>query len=219
MPQKFLPSASVLMLLRALYPTIRWEEVAFYKGLPWYISPKMANALVLPAGYGYKEVHIYFHNWQTNSCRGLSTLVHESFHVLQFQDLQAKGLSLLRNFLVVYIAHFLPTFLSELFQKRSFSQAREKAYLGHPMEIPAYAQDNNFEKACFAFGLSKMYGENSIIEADIHAFVAQNLALIQIKSGATYPKNPLWYAISFILVLKISIRLLIIPSRISLKYG
>jgi len=205
MPQKFTPSPPILTLLGALYPTIRWEEVAFYKGLPWYISPKMANALVLPAGYGYKEIQIYFHHWQPNSCKGLSTLVHEAFHVLQFQNLQSKGLSLLRNFLVVYIAHFIPAFFAELFQKQSFSKAREKAYFGHPMEIPAYAQDNHFQTACYAFGLSKMYGENSITNEQIQAFVAKNQHLIQTNSGVTYPKNPIWYMLSFILILHLVI--------------
>jgi hypothetical protein len=72
------------------------------------------------------------------------------------------------------------------------------------MELTAYAQDDAFRNACYEFGLSKMFGENNIQEKQIHAFMADNLQLIQNQADVTYPKNPLWYILSFILVLHLS---------------
>lgn len=145
-PQQIEPDAEVRALLQGIYPTIDWQKVRFYKGLPWFMRGSYINAIVLPATWRRRHIHIYFAIYQPNTLAGLSTIIHEGFHVLQYQDL-GTGIGFLRRFMVCYLADYFQLFFKNI-NKKGYRIANNIAYQQHPMEISAYAQDRNFSQHC-----------------------------------------------------------------------
>lgn len=145
-PQLIEPDAETEALLRNIYPTIDWEKVRFYKGLPWFMANGYVSAVVLPATWNRQHIHAYFSVYQPDTLAGLSTIVHEGFHVLQYQDL-GKGIGFMRRFMVCYLADYFQLFFKNMFKKGS-NAANRIAYEQHPMEISAYAQDRHFSQYC-----------------------------------------------------------------------
>jgi hypothetical protein len=131
------PTPCVRELLAAIYPTVRWDVVSFHLGIPAFVRPFGPGAITLPDLLGTRGIRIYFADGRWDPCTptGLALLVHESFHVLQFQEsLGGVGLGPLRGFAVQY-----------LFRAMFEGGGEENLY-----EAPAYAQERAFAAACRA---------------------------------------------------------------------
>ncbi len=145
-PEVIIRTSEMERLLQKLYPTVNWKNVRFYKGMPWFMDNSFAHAIVLPGTWHYGRIHAYFSSYQPNTTRGLSTIAHESFHVLQYQDM-GRGLGLFRGFILYYLADYFELLFKNGF-KKGWAVANDIAYRQHPMEIPAYKQDDDFCSFC-----------------------------------------------------------------------
>ena len=162
-----------------------------YEGLPWFVAA-WTSALVLPNMWRHKTIHIYFRQIDTQTVRGLSILVHECFHVLQYQDLQ-KGyeMGMFRKFLCYYIAYYVEGFLRHI-RQYSFAETTRKAYRFHPMEIPAYDQDALMAKAGNAF-MNQHKSLDLLKDTNIlMLFLTNNSALIK-KESAVLLASPTFF--------------------------
>jgi hypothetical protein len=131
------PTPCLRDLLEALYPTIRWDAVSFHVGLPAGVRRFTDVAITLPAPLGVRGLRVYFAEGRWNPCTpaGLGLIVHECFHVLQYQErLGGVGLGPLRGFAVQY-----------LFRAMFEGGGKENRY-----EAPAYAHETRFIAACRA---------------------------------------------------------------------
>jgi len=145
-PERIVRTPEIEKLLQKLYPTVNWKNVRFYTGMPWFMGNGFAHAIVLPGTWHYRRIHAYFSSYQPNTTRGISTIAHEAFHVLQYQDM-GRGLGLLRGFIVYYLADYFELLFKNGF-KKGWVIANDIAYRQHPMEIPAYQQDDDFCSFC-----------------------------------------------------------------------
>jgi len=94
-------------LLKALYPTLRWEKVTFHAELPPWLLRFTDIAITLPDPLTLRHIRIFVarERWKPGAADWLGTLVHECYHVLQYQDaLCGMGLGPLRVFPVKYLA-------------------------------------------------------------------------------------------------------------------
>lgn len=123
----------VLRLLQKIYPTVDWDKVKFYDGLPWYTSTFAPStvAITIPGTYGVNNIRIYFRDFAPCSCQGLTTIVHEGFHVLQYNDIGTGGLGWIRLFMIEYLGCTI-----------------SNGYDNNPMEIAAYEYDAQFRACC-----------------------------------------------------------------------
>ena len=137
-PEKREPTPCLRDLLAALYPTVRWEKVSFYEGLPGWVQRFTQGAITLPDPLGTHGIHVFVAEGKWNPCtaRGLGLIVHECFHVLQFQErLKGIGLGPLRVFTLQY-----------LFRAIFEGGGKENRY-----EKPAYEhEEERFVPACRA---------------------------------------------------------------------
>ena len=124
-------------LLAALYPTVRWRDVTFHAELPPSLRRFTDIAITLPDPLAVRHVRIFVakKKWDPCSVDGLALLVHESYHVLQYQEeLGGVGLGPLRVFPVKYLTAAL--LLGE-------GGAKKNRY-----EKPAYEHEARFRKQC-----------------------------------------------------------------------
>lgn len=135
-------------ILRHIYPTINWQKVRFYKGLPWFIRGSFVGAIVLPATWGRRGIHAYFRNYRPDNFSNLMTVIHEGFHVLQYRDLGA-GVGFFRPFMLYYLSDSIQLFFRNI-RKNNREIASQIAYEKHPMELPAYAYEAAFQKYAIA---------------------------------------------------------------------
>lgn len=126
----------VLKLLERIYPTIDWSKVKFHNGLPWFVSTfsPATEAITIPGTYSFNNIHIYFKNFDPCSCKGLATIIHEGFHVLQYNDIGTGGIGWIRLFMIEYFACCI--------------KLGRNCYDEHPMEIAAYKFEEEFRKCC-----------------------------------------------------------------------
>lgn len=131
-PKQIVLPENIQLLLIKMYPTINWDNVSFYEGLPWFISSKLAKGIALPSVYNTHKLKVYLKafNFQTNKDIGL--IIHEVYHVLQYQEIGVKGFGFFRPFMVKYFA---------LWIGGGFK------YRTHKMEVPAYDHESNYYKA------------------------------------------------------------------------
>lgn len=132
--EKIIPSKKIIDTLKIIYPTIKWERVYFFKGMPWFtiIHSNFITAQALPATYSFSKFSIYLRDYDAESCETLSIIVHEGYHLMQYQKfLKGYGLGFLRAFIVYYNAYYL-----------------KHGYRNNPFEIPAYEQENKFYRFC-----------------------------------------------------------------------
>ncbi|RYD80627.1 MAG: hypothetical protein EOP53_07775 [Sphingobacteriales bacterium] len=123
---------------------IEWKQVKFYYGLPWFMYYAGNEASTMPATYDSHSIHVYYRKsmWSPHSIRGISTVVHECFHVMQFrQVLDGWGLGFFRFFLVLYFSGYA-----------SLGRSRK-----HLIELPAFTEEDKFRE-CF---------ENAVAELSI----------------------------------------------------
>ncbi|MFN0203204.1 MAG: hypothetical protein ACKVTZ_16880 [Bacteroidia bacterium] len=203
MTKKIDLSPAFSTLISSLYPTIDWKKVTLYEGLPWFMPEGSAIAVVLPSAYSLSHTHIYFKEWNPTSCRRIGILIHEAYHVLQLQSLQkGTGMGMARGFLMLYFAHYFSNLL-HFWKIGNLTKARSQAYFQHPMEIPAYAQEDAFRQACYGFDLSKLAAENRLSEQDVHQFVQKNPDLIQIQPTQTPHISVIWWGLSIAIALSL----------------
>lgn len=132
--RKITPLPSTMQLLKDMYPTVNWNRVDFYEGLPWY-TPYLAsyvNAQALPQFYSFNRFSIYLRKFDESRIQCVSDIVHEAFHVLQgMRFWNGYGLGMLRGFTVYYGAVFF-----------------KHGYRQNPFEIAAYDHEFLFLDFC-----------------------------------------------------------------------
>jgi hypothetical protein len=122
-------------LLAALYPTVRWSKVSFHPALPTALRYVTDIAITLPDPLTLRHIRIFVaeQKWDTRSMEWLGILVHECFHVVQYQEaLGGFGLGPIRIFPMKYLAALA---MGE-------GGDRHNRY-----EKPAYQQEERFLKA------------------------------------------------------------------------
>lgn len=203
-PKKIQPSPFTYSLLTSLYPSVNWEQVKMYEGLPWFL-PKWTSAIVLPASWHYERMHIYFRHYEENDVAGLSTIVHEGMHVLQANDLaKAKGLGLMRGFIVSYIGLFFKT-LWDNWGKYPRKEYWKKCYYLHQMEIPAFGQGDAFYEDYHAFHKETAYKYWEKTPENLLPFLAKNPHFIKKTSKVNEIKAWGWKVIGVIACLPLAI--------------
>jgi hypothetical protein len=139
-PRRVYPSERVMHILKAIYPSLNWNEIRFFEGIPWfakYVAPYV-TAQALPATYRLRKLDIHVKNYDEGSCSVLADIVHEAYHIVQYERFgKAWGLGFLRAFIVYYNACFIT-----------------RGYRNNPFEIPAYEQEYAFHRFCTAHRIS-----------------------------------------------------------------
>jgi hypothetical protein len=123
-------------LLKALYPTIRWQHVTIHPVIPAWLLKFTRDGITVPDPLSLAHVRIFVAAEKWNGGRMerelLGLLVHECYHVLQYQQrLGGYGLGPLRPFVMRYLADSIP-----------HGGGRENRF-----ERPAYAQEEAFLRA------------------------------------------------------------------------
>ena len=139
-------------VLSFIYPKLSLKFVKFYEGLPWFVDKGFANAITLPGFYAFNKVHIHFSSYQPDTPAGFSTIAHECFHALQYQEVHRdKGIGFMRMFLVDYLGEFFSRFFRH-FPGTGLEMSRALAYENHSMEVPAIRQDFKIQSFLEEFG-------------------------------------------------------------------
>ncbi len=108
-----------------MYPDINVETVSFHEGLPFYTTGGPAAITV--------GRRIYFADGKFDPCsaKGVALIAHELFHIKQGAG--GPGVWFIRPF---YVRYFIQKILS------GWTKGRK-----HPLEIPAYEQQDRVEAA------------------------------------------------------------------------
>ena len=202
-------------LLRELFPYLDWSAVRFFDGMPWFMRYSFAIATVLPLGWrSGLGVYVRHRAQDWDDYQTLTTLVHEAFHLQQYQDLNSHRAkwwqwAFLRPFLYHYLAHYFDGLAHYLWrEKKSWSEASHWAYRYHPLEIPAYDFEAQF---------GQRYQEY-LAAWDIKDFVKHNPKMIQGNSGlgGLAPASKLSRVLALFLLILIALAkpLLELPLRI-----
>lgn len=148
--KKQTPLPSTIQLLKDLYPTVNWNRVDFYEGLPWFtpfIAPYV-NAQALPQFYSFNRFSIYLIKFDESRAQCLADIVHEGMHVLQGMKFwKGYGIGMLRGFTVFYTALFV-----------------KYGYRRNPLEIPAYDQEYRFLDFCEKHNLHGIHPKVDVSE-------------------------------------------------------
>lgn len=180
-PPEIEKPVGVIKMLEAVYPTIEWNKVKFYDGLPWFTSifAPRTNAITLPGTYGFHTIVIHFKNFDPYSIKGMSTIVHEGFHVLQFSEIGTGRMGWYRKFMIQYLGWCI--------------KLGKNCYANHPMEKQAYTFEAQFSEGYKAVGDSIFeeastlsYNENALYE-----LMETHPHLLKIESGYK-PKSFSW---------------------------
>lgn len=142
-------------LLEQMYPKIDWSLVECYSQMPWFMQSTFAIGTALPSTYDHKKVHIYIRDLESLSAnQRLAILVHEAYHIQQYQELNSMGTTnkrwswgYNRRFMRYYIGWYFEGLYNAFFkEKKRWSDATNMAYRQHPMEVPAYQQETIFRQ-------------------------------------------------------------------------
>jgi hypothetical protein len=121
---------------------VEWKSVKFHFGLPWFMHYATNEASTQPGTYDGHSIHVYYRKsmWSPYSIRGLSTIVHECFHVMQYrQVLDGWGVGYFRFFLILYFSGYA-----------SLGRSRK-----HLIELPAYSEEDKFRE-CLENALAEL---------------------------------------------------------------
>lgn len=151
-PQAINLSAKDQQLLQQMYPNIDWNYVRYYNSIPWFMHFSTTIGTALPDSYNSRFINVYFRNFEEMPIyQKLLILVHEAFHIQQYQELSSMGKKTTgwgfnRRFMRYYLGWYFQSFYQAIFKlKRSFKDASHHAYRQHPMEVPAYDHEAHFE--------------------------------------------------------------------------
>lgn len=129
-PKRVTPSPELMQMLKVIYPKMNWEQIQFFEGIPWftrYVAPYV-TAQALPDTYSLRKLNIHVKTYDEKSWNILADLVHEAYHMVQYERFnKAWGLGFFRWFLVYYNACYIT-----------------RGYRNNPFEIPAYEQEYAF---------------------------------------------------------------------------
>lgn len=155
-PKQVTLEPDIIQLLSKVYPTLDFNRIYFFNGMPWFMKYAFAIGVTLPGTYNLSGVNIYLDGCNQRSTQGLGLIVHELFHGLQYKDLHGGyGVGFLRSFLVYYFTEYLILMKQEI-GARSFFDASKAAYDCHPMEMPAYQHEFEFKTQLNALGIDGM---------------------------------------------------------------
>lgn len=192
-PKEIEKPECVLRLLEAIYPTVDWSKVRFYDGLPWFARLLQGtNAITLPGKYGLDSIHIYFQDFNPCTCEGMGTIIHEGFHVLQYNDIGTFGVGWIRPFMIQYFAC-------------CFKLGKD-CYDEHPMENGAYDFEDDFLEAYCYDGKPKYQicdcskKPPTFNQNELNKFIIENSKLVKETSGYKYDCG-FWYALAALLTL------------------
>lgn len=173
-------------LLKQLYPTIDWNYVRCYKGMPWYMLKSFAIATALPHSYSGKYVDIYFRSYKPNTFISTCTLVHEAFHVLQYTDLssmakKSSGFGFFRPFVSYYLGWYFVKLGQNIFRKDiKFKEVGYHAYRYHQLEIPAYDYE-------------QLFGEQFYLYQNYDSvYLLQNYPQLALQTSNCKQRPPIW---------------------------
>jgi hypothetical protein len=135
-PRRVYPSEKIMQLLRVIYPKLDLEQIKFYEGIPWftkYVAP-FVTAQALPDTYSLRKLNIHVKKYDENDCLILADIVHEAYHMVQYERFwKGWGIGFLRPFIVYYNACYIT-----------------RGYRNNHFEIPAYEQEYAFQRFCNA---------------------------------------------------------------------
>lgn len=179
--RKHTPLASTIKLLKDLYPSVNWNRVDFYEGLPWFtpfIAPYV-NAQALPQFYSFSRYRIYIQKFDESRAQCLADIVHEGYHVMQAMHFwKGYGLGFFRGLMVYYNALFL-----------------KYGYRSNPFEITAYDQEYRFLAYCEKRGLHGMVPQ---VAPGAFKDISRERPLVFSRYNFKYEENYLALAGSFI---------------------
>ncbi|NVO09291.1 MAG: hypothetical protein HXX16_04940 [Bacteroidales bacterium] len=172
-PKEIEKPECVQQLLKTIYPKVNWNKVHLYNNLPWYISSSKTIAITLPGIYNFTRFNIYFNeNFDPCSCKGLGTIVHEGFHVLQNRDTGIFGVGFIRLFMVQY-----------------FGWWAMAGYNNSPIEAEAHKQEQHFNECCSALD-KKIYdcstNPPTFNQNALNQLITNNPELVKNSSGFFY---------------------------------
>lgn len=107
---------------------------------------------VLPDSFSAHKLRLYCKNFdQLNPTEQLALIVHEAYHIQQYLDLSSRSTSIFnwgfnRCFIRLYIAWYLQNIGRAISNKRPWRSITQWAYRTHPLEVPAYAQEEKFRQ-------------------------------------------------------------------------
>lgn len=160
-------------LLKALYPTIRWDKVTFHPVVPAFLLKFTRDAVTLPDPLSLTHIRIFVaaEKWKLGMTTPelLGILVHECYHVLQYQQrLGGIGLGPLRPFVVQYLIDAV-----------AHGGGRANRF-----EKPAYAQEDAFKRARGQSPPLDLCGASNpdAIRAAIDELLRRNPALVKPKA-------------------------------------
>lgn len=172
--KKHTPSGSTMKLLKDLYPSVNWNRVDFYEGLPWftpYIAPHL-TAQALPQFYSFSRYRIYTKNFDESKPQYLADIVHEGYHVMQaMQFWKGYGLGFFRGLMLYYNALFI-----------------KHGYRSNPFEITAHDQENRFMDYC----------EKSRLDSVAPKNIAENFCEISKEEPLVFSKYKFRYEGSYL---------------------
>ena len=181
-------------LLAKIYPTIAWPKVRFYEPLPWFMSKGFVIAMALPATYSLQKLDVHFKQYDNQDDYNLATLVHECFHVFQYQRLATFwDFGYCRRFMVYYLGWYICLWVKNCIKyKFDMQRVGFESYRFHPFEIPAYDMEARF---------LEWYKINKNTNID---FENADFLKIQVYKLSTETRPPFW-ALSLGLFFAISI--------------
>jgi hypothetical protein len=181
-------SPSTLHVLQSLYPSVDWDRVDFYEGLPWF-TPTVApyvNAQALPQFYSFNKFRIYLRKFDESRAQCVADIVHEAFHINQAMHFKkGYGIGFFRIWMFYYIAHFL-----------------REGYRNNVFEIPAYNQEFRFLDACNRHNVK---GVLPAVNADDLRKVISEPGLVFPGYEYKYSGNWFFLPLSFIICLAVLI--------------
>ncbi|MCE3278582.1 MAG: hypothetical protein K0S44_773 [Bacteroidetes bacterium] len=186
--KKHVPKPSTIALLQNIYPTVNWQRVDFYEGLPWYtpIIAPYVTAQALPQFYSFSRFRIYLKKFDESRAQCLADIVHEGMHVLQGMSyMKGYGLGMFRGFIVRYGAFFM-----------------KYGYRNNPFEIPAYDQEYRFLDFCEKY---HQHGIVPPINIDALKNISTEKELVFKNAKVSYNENIFLFILSFISVFFIAI--------------
>ncbi|HET7461739.1 MAG TPA: hypothetical protein VFJ82_10855 [Longimicrobium sp.] len=163
------PPECARALLEAIYPTIRWEKVTFHPVVPAFLLKFTRDAVTLPDPLSLSHLRIFVEakKWSAGVTDPelLGILVHESYHVLQYQQrLKGIGLGPLRPFVVQYL----------------IASITQGGGPGNRFEKPAYAQEKAFLEAYAKLATKPCAASTAAaIHAAVDALIQTNPALVK----------------------------------------
>lgn len=180
-PKRVTIEPEVIQLLSQVFPTLDFNRIYFFSGMPWFMKYAFAAGVTLPGTYDLSGINIYLDGCNQKSKNGLGLIVHELFHGLQYKDLHGGyGVGFMRSFLVFYLTEYF-ILLKQGFKTQPFFEASKSAYDCHPMEMPAYQHEFEFKIKYQKLGLDGMlakFPETCIAEKAGYKFQHSRLTLI-----------------------------------------